>query len=370
MFSLTVCDHIMIAHSFHGEEFGPAQRLHGATFAVEAEFRAREARPTATAGRYRPGEDRTAPRAGYARLQQPRRQSGLHGHQHHDGIHGVPHPRPARRRLPRRAAGRGGRAVTGLKMLLRESPNAWAAYRGADRLMHRVADRAGAVRRHLRRLRVRPPHRRRPARGGPRGAVIELAGTHPLADETARDAACAAWDSIAAGSRPIIDGLALPAFAGLGDALAGAQCSRPDPSSDRAGDRLQRDRTARALRDTEKRLLPRLARVIVTSEPTRRTARRRFRRGSRAHHASWCPAPTMRRAARVRRTDLPHPLDRHAGAAQGTRCAAARAGAAVRPRLAAYHRRVRRSVIRCMRARLRRWPRSSASRSACDSPAR
>src|SRR3984957_9851958 len=40
MYSLTVCDHIMIAHSFQGEEFGPAQRLHGATFAVEAEFRA------------------------------------------------------------------------------------------------------------------------------------------------------------------------------------------------------------------------------------------------------------------------------------------------------------------------------------------
>jgi 6-pyruvoyl-tetrahydropterin synthase len=40
MFSLAVCDHIMIAHSFHGEEFGVAQRLHGATYAVEAEFRA------------------------------------------------------------------------------------------------------------------------------------------------------------------------------------------------------------------------------------------------------------------------------------------------------------------------------------------
>lgn len=40
MYSLTVCDHIMIAHSFKGEEFGPAQRLHGATYAVEAEFRA------------------------------------------------------------------------------------------------------------------------------------------------------------------------------------------------------------------------------------------------------------------------------------------------------------------------------------------
>jgi 6-pyruvoyl-tetrahydropterin synthase len=40
MFSLTVADHIMIAHSFQGAEFGPAQKLHGATFVVEAEFRA------------------------------------------------------------------------------------------------------------------------------------------------------------------------------------------------------------------------------------------------------------------------------------------------------------------------------------------
>ena len=28
MYSLTVCDHIMVAHSFRGDEFGPAQRLH------------------------------------------------------------------------------------------------------------------------------------------------------------------------------------------------------------------------------------------------------------------------------------------------------------------------------------------------------
>jgi 6-pyruvoyl-tetrahydropterin synthase len=40
MFSLTVCDHIMIAHSFRGAEFGPAQRLHGATYAVEVTFSA------------------------------------------------------------------------------------------------------------------------------------------------------------------------------------------------------------------------------------------------------------------------------------------------------------------------------------------
>jgi 6-pyruvoyl-tetrahydropterin synthase len=39
-YSLTVRDHIMVAHSFTGEMFGPAQRLHGATFVVDASFRA------------------------------------------------------------------------------------------------------------------------------------------------------------------------------------------------------------------------------------------------------------------------------------------------------------------------------------------
>jgi 6-pyruvoyl-tetrahydropterin synthase len=41
-FSVTVRDHMMIAHSFTGEAFGPAQRLHGATFVVDATFGADE----------------------------------------------------------------------------------------------------------------------------------------------------------------------------------------------------------------------------------------------------------------------------------------------------------------------------------------
>jgi 6-pyruvoyl-tetrahydropterin synthase len=39
MYSVTVRDHMMVAHSFQGEVFGPAQRLHGATFVVDLEFR-------------------------------------------------------------------------------------------------------------------------------------------------------------------------------------------------------------------------------------------------------------------------------------------------------------------------------------------
>ena len=39
MYSVTVRDHFMIAHSFRGETFGSAQRLHGATYVVDATFR-------------------------------------------------------------------------------------------------------------------------------------------------------------------------------------------------------------------------------------------------------------------------------------------------------------------------------------------
>jgi len=39
MYTVRVRDHMMIAHSFHGEVFGPAQKLHGATYVVDVEFR-------------------------------------------------------------------------------------------------------------------------------------------------------------------------------------------------------------------------------------------------------------------------------------------------------------------------------------------
>lgn len=42
MYALTVRDHVMIAHSFNSETFGPAQRLHGATYVIDVEFRRTE----------------------------------------------------------------------------------------------------------------------------------------------------------------------------------------------------------------------------------------------------------------------------------------------------------------------------------------
>jgi 6-pyruvoyl-tetrahydropterin synthase len=128
MFSLTVCDHIMIAHSFQGEEFGPAQRLHGATFAIEAEFRSTSLDPhqllvdigvakTVLRGvlealDYRNLDDLPE----FAGVNTTTEQMAWHIHTKlaaacRDGTLSA-----------------GGRAVSGLKILLRESPNAWAAY--------------------------------------------------------------------------------------------------------------------------------------------------------------------------------------------------------------------------------------------------
>ena len=167
--------------------------------------------------------------------------------------------------------------------------------------------------------------------------VIELAGAHPLADEAARHAARTAWDSIADGSRPIIDGLALPAFVGLDDALAARDTVGliHHPTALETGF-SETERTA--LLGTEKRLLARLARVIVTSESTAERLAADFgvdRDRIKVVVPGTDDAP---RSPGFRRTDLSHHLDRHAGAAQGTRRAAARARPAVRSRLAAYHR--------------------------------
>ena len=97
--------------------------------------------------------------------------------------------------------------------------------------------------------------------------LLALPGAHPLPDAAARAAALSAWAALPVATLPVIDGLVLPAFAGHGDALA----ARPavglihhltalepgHPDSVRAG-----------LRNTELRLLPRLARVIATSGET------------------------------------------------------------------------------------------------------
>ncbi len=133
MFSLTVCDHIMVAHSFRGEEFGPAQRLHGATFAVEAEFRAprlddlhllidiglakQELRVVLDALDYRNLDAEPV----FAGKNTTTEYLAFH-------IHGL-----LAAALRQGRMGPGSAGVTGLKVLLREAPTAWAAFEGPVR---------------------------------------------------------------------------------------------------------------------------------------------------------------------------------------------------------------------------------------------
>ncbi len=98
-------------------------------------------------------------------------------------------------------------------------------------------------------------------------AVSELAGRHPLADGAAQASAAAAWRALPDDALPVIDGSGLAAYAPLGDALAARRTvglihhpTALEPEHGAA--------TRAALHATERRLLPLLARVIVTSETT------------------------------------------------------------------------------------------------------
>ena len=128
MFSLTVCDHIMIAHSFQGAEFGPAQRLHGATYAVEAEFRAPCLDPhqlLVDIGLAKTVLRQLLDSVDYSNLDDNPVLKGINTTTEYMAFHVFDLLAAACRdgRL-----GDGGRAVKGLKVLLREAPTAWAAY--------------------------------------------------------------------------------------------------------------------------------------------------------------------------------------------------------------------------------------------------
>jgi 6-pyruvoyl-tetrahydropterin synthase len=130
MYSLTVCDHIMIAHSFHGEEFGPAQRMHGATFAVEAEFRAPSLdhhQLLVDIGLAKAELRLVLDTVDYSNLDENPLLIGINTTTEYMAFH--IHRLLATACLDGRL-GHGGRAVTWLKILLREAPTAWAAFEG------------------------------------------------------------------------------------------------------------------------------------------------------------------------------------------------------------------------------------------------
>jgi 6-pyruvoyl-tetrahydropterin synthase len=130
MFSVTVCDHILIAHSLRGEVFGPAQRLHGATFAVEAEFRAPKLDPAGIVvdiGLAQAELRRVLAPLDYSNLDENPALAGANSTAEYMAFH-IHKTLAAGCREGR--LGAAGRTLSGLRLLLRESPTAWAAYEG------------------------------------------------------------------------------------------------------------------------------------------------------------------------------------------------------------------------------------------------
>jgi glycosyltransferase involved in cell wall biosynthesis len=105
--------------------------------------------------------------------------------------------------------------------------------------------------------------------------VMELTGAFPIVDHFAQDSAHAAWDRLPAGTKPVIDGLALPAFSGSEHAMSARRAIGliHHPVSLETG-LNDADRTA--LTDVELRLFPLMTRLIVTSTTTAEALITRF----------------------------------------------------------------------------------------------
>ena len=125
MFSLTVRRNFMIAHSLPREVFGPAQGLHGATFVTEVTFRRRELNDDAIVldiGAAGDVVDQILEELNYKNLDE-----------HPDFAGKLSTTEALARYIGDGVAaqirvGRDGRALTGLDVTLRETPDAWASY--------------------------------------------------------------------------------------------------------------------------------------------------------------------------------------------------------------------------------------------------
>jgi 6-pyruvoyl-tetrahydropterin synthase len=128
VFSVTVRDHMMIAHSLRGEVFGPAQRLHGATYVVDATFR----RATLDAdgivvdiGRAAEALRAVVAELGYRNLDDEADFAGMNTTT--EALARVVADRLAERARAG-ALGDGARELDGLVITLHESHVAWASY--------------------------------------------------------------------------------------------------------------------------------------------------------------------------------------------------------------------------------------------------
>lgn len=131
MFSVTVRDHMMIAHSFRGEVFGPAQRLHGATYVVDATFRRAsldEDNIVVDIGRAAGELREVLSELSYRNLDDEPDLAGINTST--EALAQVVADRLAER-VRAGALGDGGRELAGLAVTLHESHIAWATYERA-----------------------------------------------------------------------------------------------------------------------------------------------------------------------------------------------------------------------------------------------
>jgi 6-pyruvoyltetrahydropterin/6-carboxytetrahydropterin synthase len=128
MYSVCVREHMMIAHSFKGDVFGPAQRLHGATYVIDVEFRRRELdADSIVVDIGRAGDELKAIVAAmnYRNLDAEPQFQGRNTTT--EFLAKVIFDRLAQS-LQAGKLGEGARAIESLRVVLRESHVAWAAY--------------------------------------------------------------------------------------------------------------------------------------------------------------------------------------------------------------------------------------------------
>jgi 6-pyruvoyl-tetrahydropterin synthase len=128
VFSVTVRDHMMIAHSFRGEVFGPARRLHGATYVVDATFRRADLDADGLVvdiGRAAEELHAVVAELSYRNLDEDPAFAGVNTTT--EALARVIADRLADR-VHAGALGRGARELDGLVLTLHESHIAWASY--------------------------------------------------------------------------------------------------------------------------------------------------------------------------------------------------------------------------------------------------
>jgi 6-pyruvoyltetrahydropterin/6-carboxytetrahydropterin synthase len=131
MYTVCVRGHVMIAHSFRGELFGPAQRLHGATYVVDVEFRRVELGPEGVVvdiGRASQALERVLGELNFKNLDDDAAFTGQNTTT--EFMAGVIFDRMVER-LKSGEIGPGAERVASLRVVLHESHVAWAAREGA-----------------------------------------------------------------------------------------------------------------------------------------------------------------------------------------------------------------------------------------------